>query len=282
MPKRISVRKRDNSFQRMEVLLSNREKRTRYKEFLVEGVIPINRLLAGKWPVRAFVYASGRELSDWAKGILGSADCQEHIDLSSELMADLSQKVDTSELLAIASMKEDDISLLAPRRNGFVLVMDRPISPGNLGSSIRSAESFGVDGVVVSGHAVDIYDPQTVRSSRGAIFSLPVIRAPSHKEVAAWIAQAKTSGFDYRVIGTDADVPQKICDLDFTHSCVIIMGNETSGLSKAYRELCSDIVQIPMSGSSDSLNVSCAASICMYEVIRQRQTINLESDYLKP
>lgn len=151
-----------------------------------------------------------------------------------------------------------------------MVVFDRPSSPGNLGSSLRSADAFGADGVIITGHAVDIYDPFVVRGSMGALFALPVATAQSHLEVANWVRTAGESGFDYQIIGSSGKAESFSNEQSFLRSTVLVMGNETVGMSKGYWEICNAVVKIPIGGALSSLNVSCAASILLYEIARQR------------
>jgi TrmH family RNA methyltransferase len=152
----------------------------------------------------------------------------------------------------------------------LVVVFDRPASPGNLGSSIRSADALGAQGIIISGHAVDIYDPFVVRGSMGAVFAVPVTTTPSHTGVKEWVEQARARGFDYQVVGSSGKADSLIHQVDFTRPTVLVLGNETVGMSKGYWETCDTTIKIPIGGALSSLNVSCAASIIMYEVVRQR------------
>ena len=87
----------------------------------------------------------------------------------------------------------------------LVVVFDRPSSPGNIGTLVRSADAFGATGVIVTGHAADIYDPKAVRASTGSIFAVPVVRVPSHRSVLSWIGSIRDSGIEVRVAGADED-----------------------------------------------------------------------------
>jgi len=269
-PVLIQVRKRDNLFQRAEVLKRNREKRYQHGEFLVEGVAQINLALKFDWTIKALLFASGRPLSTWAQQLATSAKSKEHWELAPELMADLSEKDETSEVLAIVEQKRLSPSVIKPQENGLVVVFDRPSSPGNLGSSIRSADALGAQGIIISGHAVDIYDPFVVRGSMGAIFALPVTTTPSHTGVQEWVAQAKQQGIEYQVVGSSGKASDLIYSVNFNRPTVLVLGNETVGMSKGYWETCTTTVKIPIGGAISSINVSCAASILLYEVARQR------------
>ncbi len=261
--------KRDNFFQRAEVITRNREKRTRAGQFLIEGVAQINIALKFKWQIAVLLFASGRPLSRWATEILQSGVASEIWEMAPELMEELSEKDDTSEILAIINSRNLAPADIAPKDNGLVVVFDRPNSPGNLGSSLRSADAFGADGVIITGHAVDIYDPFVVRGSMGALFALPVATAPSHLDVTAWASNAKKAGYDYQIIGSSGKTDNLLGEISFKRPTILILGNETVGMSKGYWEICNSVVKIPIGGALSSLNISCAASILLYEIARQ-------------
>jgi tRNA G18 (ribose-2'-O)-methylase SpoU len=264
------VLKRDNFFQRAEVIKRNREKRTRAGQFLVEGVAQINIAVKHNWEIAALLFSSGRPLSRWATELVQSGVALELWELAPELMEELSEKDETSELLAIINAKNLSTSDIPAKPKGLVVVFDRPSSPGNLGSSLRSADAFGVDGVIITGHAVDIYDPYVVRGSMGALFALPVATAASHIEIADWVRNARSNGFDYQVVGSSGKTEALLTTQSFDRPTVLILGNETVGMSRGYWEICDSVVKIPIGGALSSLNVSCAASILLYEVSRQR------------
>lgn len=265
-----SIHKQDNFFQRAEVIKRNREKRTQHGQFLVEGVAQISIAVKHGWTIEAFLYAADRPLSKWANELVKSAVAQELWELAPNLMAMLSDKDETSELLAIIETRKLTPTDIPVSSTDLVVVFDRPSSPGNLGSSIRSADAFGADGIIVTGHAVDIYDPFVVRGSMGAIFGLPVATATSHLDVKQWVENARAQGRDYQVIGSSGKTETLLTTQDFTRPTVLILGNETVGMSRGYWEICDAVVKIPIGGELSSLNVSCAASILMYEITRQR------------
>ena len=150
-------------------------------------------------------------------------------------------------------------------------MFDRPAGPGNIGTLIRSADAFGAGGVVVTGHAADPYDPRSVRASAGSLFAIPVVRVPSHREVLAWrdaVAPAERP----QLVATDEHGDVDVADADLTGPTYVVIGNETSGLSAAWREACDVTVRIAMTGSASSLNAASAATVVLYEAARQRAT----------
>lgn len=269
-PIRQIVRSADNTFQRVDVLRRNREKRHRYAEFLVEGELCLKQLAASNWKVRAFVFSQDRELPSWAQSILNSKEHREEICMDFALLEQLSDKETPSELLAIVEIPEDSFSRIAVSENLLVIVMDRPGSPGNLGSTIRSAVALGADAVIVTGHAADVYDPKAVRASMGALFHIPVIRIPSPKDIFDWLGKLALQFPEIMTLGADAQGAQSLSELDLARPLALFLGSETHGLSQGLKNSCASLVSIPMKGKVDSLNVSCAASILLYEVMRQR------------
>ncbi len=272
-PKTLEVHKKDNLFQRAEVLKRNREKRHQYCEFLVEGVAQINLAVKYKWNIRTLLFANDKPLSSWAQELLSSGVAAEHWEMAPELMAELSDKDETSEILAIVEQKRLNPSIIPAQPGGLVVVFDRPASPGNLGSSIRSADALGAQGIIISGHAVDIYDPFVVRGSMGAVFALPVTTTASHTGVKEWVDNARAQGIDYQVIGSSGKATNLVYTVDFNKPTVLILGNETVGMSRGYWDICTSTVKIPIGGAISSINVSCAASILLYEVTRQRAVV---------
>ena len=269
-PRVLQVSSANAAFQRMEVLQRNRTKRHRYGEFLVEGVRAINGALAGGWTVRAFAYPRDRQLSRWASSILDGSTADSHFEMDAALFEQLSGKEDPSELLAVVAMRPDSIERIPIRAGMLVVVVDRPASPGNLGTLIRSCDAFGASGVIVTGHGVDVYDPTTIRASVGSFFAVPCVALPSHREVADWVAGVRRSYPALRIVGTSARAPTALRDFDWPAEAVLVIGNETSGLSHAYRDLCDDLVGIPMLGTATSVNAAVATSIALYEAALHR------------
>lgn len=266
------VFKENNDFQRVEVLKRNREKRNKYQQFFVEGVKSINYALEYHWPIRWFVYSREKPLSDWAEDVLRKSWAELHLELPLKLMAKLSDKEEeTSELIAVVDMVENDLSRIKIKDDLLVVVFDRPSSHGNLGTLIRSCEALRVDGLIITGHAVDLYDPKTIRASMGTFFAVPTIRLPSHHEVLPWLEKVRKKLPAFQVVGSTSSTDLSVEEADLTRPTALLIGNETYGLSMNYKEICDHLVRIPMYGEITSFNVSCAASILLYEIDRQRR-----------
>ncbi|MGC5345643.1 RNA methyltransferase [Streptomyces sp. AM 4-1-1] len=264
------ITSRNARFQQWQALLGNRNKRTRAGEFLVLGVRPISLAVEHGWPVRALLYDGQRELSKWARELLRTVRT-EQIAMAPDLLMELGEKSEAPpEVVAVVEMPADDLGRIMAGEDFLGVLFDRPTSPGNIGSIIRSADALGAHGLIVTGHAADVYDPKSVRSSTGSLFSLPAVRVPSPGEVMDWVDARRAGGAPIVLVGTDEHGDCDVFDFDFTQPTLLLIGNETAGLSNTWRTLCDYTVSIPMTGSASSLNAANAATAILYEAARQR------------
>ncbi|MCM2338997.1 MAG: RNA methyltransferase [Burkholderiales bacterium] len=265
----IKIGKENAQFQILNALKTNREKRN-HEGFIFEGVRNINNAIKYNWKIKSFFYSSEKGLSDWAKNILKNSKTEMHYDLSLELLKKLSNKKEPSELLALSEIPKNDLNKIKVKDIPLIVVFDRPSSPGNLGTIIRSCDALGVDGLIITGHAVDLYDPETISATTGSLFSLPIVRLPSQKELESWIKEIKEKYPELKIVGTDENGAHSIYEYDFKKPTILLAGNEKWGLSIGYKDLADDMVKIPMQGSASSLNVAVATSIVVSEINRQR------------
>ena len=223
-----------------------------------------------------FVYLQRRKkLSDWAKGLLKTVSTDVNYELPAVLMEEISDKEDASELLAIVKMREDDPQKLMLSPNPLIAVFDRPSNRGNLGTVIRFCDAFGIDALLITGHAVDLYDPDVISSSLGSFFHVSIARVADHETLFSFIQNVRNQYSDLQIVGTTAHHEKNISDVNFNHPTVIMIGNETEGLNKTFKQRCDVLATIPMSNrsSASSLNVGCAATVVFYEANRQRAAL---------
>lgn len=270
----LRISSRNARFQQWEALLGNRTRRQRAGEFLVQGVRPITLAAEYGWPFRALLYDAERPLSAWAGNLLRDVPAL-RVAMAPGLLAELGEKEEgPPELIAVVEMPNDDLHRVAAGPSFLGVLLDRPASPGNVGSIIRSADAFGADGIIVTGHAADVYDPRTVRASTGSLFARPVVRCPSHREVMAWV---RTQPYPIVVAAADEHGGVNVFDHDFTQPTLLLVGNETTGLTAAWRDLCDVTVRIPITGAASSLNAATAATAILYEITRQRLSARLSA-----
>ena len=197
----------NNAFEHAEALGRSRAKRQEHRKFFVEGVPTIRQAVTHGWKIDALYYAGDIELSSFARKVLDRSKARRHFELPTRLFDSLrwSRKQEkSSELIALIEMPPEDLSRIPVDEDSVVVVFDRPSDHGNLGTIIRTCEAFGAAGLIITGHAVDLYDPQTVRASMSSLFTLPVVRLPSHREVRNWANGIRKRHPSFRLVGTSA------------------------------------------------------------------------------
>ena len=147
----------------------------------------------------------------------------------------------------------------------LVMVLESVEKPGNLGAVLRSADAAGADAVIICDPLTDIWNPNLIRSSVGAVFSVPVAVCTS----ADAIAFLKKRGI--RILTAQLQDSEWYYDTDMTGATALVMGTESTGLTQAWRDSADAHIKIPMLGQLDSLNVSVSAAVLLYEAVRQRK-----------
>ena len=168
----------------------------------------------------------------------------------------------------IAEMKCKDMGLesLKLKKDPLVVILESVEKPGNLGAVLRSADASGVDAVIVCDPLTDLYNPNLIRSSIGAIFTVPVATATS-QETIAWLKDN-----NIRIYTAQLQDSEWYYDTDMKGGTAIVMGTEATGLTDVWRKAADAHIKIPMLGRLDSLNVSVSAAILMFEAVRQRNS----------
>ena len=167
-------------------------------------------------------------------------------------------------LLAVAKMRKHELSDLPEYENMLYLVAETIEKPGNLGSMLRSADASGTDALIVCERMTDLYNPNVIRASTGAIFSVPTAVCDNQ------------SAMDYlrsrgvKILAATPHTDFKYTDVDLTQPVAVVVGAEQTGLTDFWMDQADLKVNIPMLGEIDSLNVASAATILLYEAARQR------------
>ena len=251
-------------YQIIQSLKTNRVKRNKLREIFIEGIECIKQAINSNIEITRIIVKKIKSLSNWGKNIINQYKDAKIIEMSEKLYNELSDKTDPSEMLVTAKIRFntfDDIK----EENPFIILFDRPSDYGNLGSIIRSANAFNADGLFIIGHGVDIYEPKVIRASLGSVFFTKIVTIESMERLSEYIKFQKKKN-NMEIIGTDSGGAVSIKDYKIKRPVMLIIGNEAKGISIKLKELCDKIVKIPIEGNVNSLNVSCAASILMWEI----------------
>lgn len=254
-------------YQIIESLKTNRTKRVKLGEFFIEGIESIKQAIAANIRITRVITADLKKLSGWATQVVENLDNAKIIEMSERLYNKLCDREEPTEIVVTAKLQHLSLDKIKLSKNPFVLIFDRPSDHGNFGSIIRSANSFNVDAVFIVGHGIDYLDPKTIRSSLGSIFHTQIINIESMNQLVRWMdEQKKLNGM--QIVGTDSTGTVSLMNTRIRTPIAIILGNEAKGMSIGLKELCDCIVRIPISGKVNSLNVSCAGSIFLWDIYR--------------
>lgn len=238
--------------------LSRKKERLKRREFTVEGIKSVHDAIkAGAEIDRIAVSDTFFAASDfeYPEGV--------HIlKMSDQLFNRLCDTETPQGILAVIKMK--NTPAFAPDTSKDYIYCDNIKDPGNLGTIIRTADAAGMGAVLLSPGCVDPYNPKTVRSSMGSFFAADIIRGVS----AETLSDCLEKGFSV-IGGALAENCIDYREADYTRPCVLVVGNEADGISDDILELCTP-VKIPIIGAAESLNVSVAAGILLYEIVRNR------------
>ena len=268
---------RGAEYQQFETLKRNRAKRSRQGLAFIEGVQMIEQAIRHGWEFAAMAVTDGRRLSGWAEDMIRRAKPEILYKMEAAMHADLSDREESCEIIALVRIRSstpDRIALRAEESSTPPLyaIFDRPASPGNLGTFLRSADAFGATGVIVTGHAADFYDPQCIRASVGTVFAIPFGEMPGAEAALDWLRARPERPL---IVGTSAHGTAALDELDLTGPVALAVGNETFGLSQAWKQGCDVLAKIPIFGAASSLNAGSAATVCFYEISRQRRAKGL-------
>lgn len=180
------------------------------------------------------------------------------------VMAKLAYRENPDAWLAVAPMPRRTLDNLQLGADPLLVVAEAVEKPGNLGAILRSADAAGADAVILCDRVTDLYNPNVVRASKGTLFRLPVVEATS-AETFAWL-ERKT----LRIVAATPAATQVFWDADLRGGIAIAVGTEKEGLSQRWLQRSETQVVIPMCGGADSLNVAQAATLLLYEALRQR------------
>lgn len=253
--------------------LKERSARDESALFLIEGYRELSRAVKGGVHLQTLFYCPDFFLGENENALIAEIKqsgatlfpCAPHV------FEKLSYRDRPDGLVAIAHQMRHGLKDLLPLKSDIpvFLVAEAIEKPGNLGSMLRSADAVKVDGVIVCDRCTDIYNPNVVRASVGTLFTQPVVEARG-AETLLWLREKKI-----RVVAATPHAKVEFTEADLSGPVAIVVGTEQIGLSDAWMQACDLQVRIPMRGVADSLNVATAATLLLYEVLRQRTSASL-------
>jgi TrmH family RNA methyltransferase len=242
-------------------LLTKRGRESQNK-YLLEGIHLIQEALLSQAPLETILFLIDRGLPPELQEL--NAQSVECIGVSEGVLAKCTETQTPQGVVAIARKLLGSIEPLLDTANGLVIVVDGVQDPGNLGTIIRSADAVGATGVVLGAGTADLYNPKTVRATMGSMFHLPVLEC----DLLKLLPEVASQGI--QIISSGLSAVNHCYEIDLTVATWIIVGNEGSGVSREIERFVSQSVIIPMRGKAESLNVAMAATVLLFESLRQR------------
>ncbi len=239
--------------------------------FVAEGRREVEHCIGGGYALRTLFVCPEILGEDGISRLAASAgDGCSVIEVPERLYEKIAYRGSTEGVIAEIHAKKSGFGDIPDKENPLIIVLESVEKPGNLGAVLRSADAAGADAVIICDPLTDIYNPNLIRASLGAVFTTCVIAASS-EETIAWL-----KGRGIRILTAQLQDSVPYYDTDMTVGTAIVMGAESSGLSELWRQNADEHIRIPMLGRLDSLNVSVSAAILLYEAIRQRNSRQIE------
>ena len=246
-----------------------KKNRTESSLFLAEGIRLVTEAVQKRMQIESIVFCPDMLRSDVGlKTVqIASKSGMQILEVNSVVFETISSRDNPQGLIAV--IKEKWETLEGIKKNlGIWVGLDAIQDAGNLGSIMRSLDAFCGKGIILIGECADPYQITTVRASMGSIFSLDIIKT-SVSDFLAW-----NKGHNVPIIGTWIGDSKNYREVAYPHNGILLMGSEQKGLRKELLTICTQRVMIPMKGTVDSLNVSCAMSIILAEIFAQHEVEN--------
>jgi TrmH family RNA methyltransferase len=252
------------------VKLKNKNKRDEKNLFLIEGYREILRAFKSGVRIKTLFFAEKLFLKGNEKFLIEEIENKnsEIFKCSKKVFEKISYRDRPDGLLAVAFQSHLKIENLKSFKNPFLVICESIEKPGNLGSILRSADGAGVDAIVVCDPVTDIFNPNVVRASIGTLFTKPVIVCKK-QEILSYLKEN-----NIKIVATTPKSDKVYSEENLKTPLAIIVGSEQYGLSNFWLENADVKLKIPMKGDVDSLNVSAATTILLYEVQRQRSCLH--------
>lgn len=232
--------------------------------FLIEGMREIELAIKGKYEIETILFLPELVSEAQLKKFVSSS-AVENIEISKEVYQKLAYRDTTEGILAVAKTKSLQLSDIKLPENPLILIMEAIEKPGNIGAVLRTCDAAKVDAVIIANPKTDLYNPNIVRSSVGCLFTNQIATG-STEEVIEFLIKNKVNFYSATLQNSTSYHTQ-----NYTTPTALVVGTEATGLTELWREKATQNIIIPMQGEIDSMNVSVAAAILIFEAKRQRE-----------
>lgn len=232
-----------------------KEKKYRLDSYIVEGIKMVKEAISENQEIALIAIREDFKIDFDTKNT-------KIVTISNKIFNDISDVKTPQGILAVIKKNQNN---QIETNQEYILALDSLQDPGNMGTIIRTADSANINQIIINKTTVDPYSPKVIRSTMGAIYRTNIIEV---EDLKATLKEMKLKGF--QIITTDLKATQSIYDINYNNKTVVVIGNEANGVSQEILQTADKKVIIPMLGKTESLNASIAASIMIYEYVRQK------------
>ena len=244
------------------IALEKPRERRKQQLFIIEGKKEIGLALEAGYKIGNIFFCD--EIIDINEIPNGLKDDKLIIPVTKSVFEKIAVREGSGGVIAVAEQKPHLLSEIKLKDNPLVLVLEAVEKPGNLGAVLRTADAAGVDAVIICDPQTDFYNPNVIRSSVGCVFTKQ-LAAASSDETIAWLKKNKI-----KIFCTSLQAAHPYHQIDFRQPSAIVVGTEATGLSEQWTKNSDANIIIPMHGKIDSMNVSNATAVVVFEAVRQR------------
>lgn len=230
----------------------------------VEGHKEIEMLLEAKWEITMLFYVSKLSDQTLVNKVMKQFPNADVVELDENLFSKVTYRESTGGMIAVVKTQSLQLEDLKPMDAPLLLIVDGVEKPGNLGAILRTADAANIDAVLCCNLPGDVYNPNVIRASLGTIFTVPLVVAKEN-EIMQWLKKNSV-----KVFCSNLHQATDYFEQDYKGASAIVVGTEATGVSSSWIDFADVNVKVPMLGKIDSMNVSVAAAIMLYEARRQR------------
>lgn len=248
-----------------QLILLKEKSRERKKTglFLLEGKRELSLAIKGGYKVKTLLFFS--DLFSESEAAAMSHYGIEIIEISKDVFQKLAHRDSTEGIIAVVNSKKHTLQdLKLTSKNPLILVTESPEKPGNIGALLRTADAANIDAVIIANPKSDLYNPNTIRSSIGCVFTTE-IAVTTTEDAIAFLQR-----YNFNIFSAILQESEPYHTQDYTLPTAMVVGTEATGLTEPWRKVATKNISIPMQGVIDSMNVSVAAGILIFEAKRQR------------
>ena len=244
--------------------LADAKERTATGTFLAEGLRVVGQAFDSEAKIVELLWCDELLISDYGKNLISQLSEKSSIEineLSRDAFESLARKDKPQGIAAVIRQEWHSLEGLQSINNGIWVALEAVQNPGNLGTILRTCDAVGAKGLILLDHSTDPYDPAAIKASMGAIFTIPLYKSNNDG-----LKNFLASNPAMQTIGTSDKANQDCFEFDYPEPLLLMMGSEREGLSQNYMDLCQNMISIPMEGQNDSLNLSVATGVMLYQI----------------